>query len=51
MGENNMMSNNFLVWLQAQPKDKQFLIVIGFIGTFAILIFLSYLWDKHKENK
>lgn len=46
-----MMSNDFIFWLQEQPKDKQFWIVAGFIGTFAVLILLSHLWEKYKEKR
>lgn len=46
-----MMCNDFIIWLQAQSEDKQFLITIGLIIILAISLLLSYLWDKYKEKE
>ena len=46
-----MMCNDFIIWLQAQSEDKQFLITIGLIIILAISLLLLYLWDKYKEKE
>ena len=46
-----MMCIDFIIWLQAQSEDKQFLITIGLIIILAISLLLSYLWDKYKEKE
>lgn len=45
-----MMYSDFILWFQKQTPKTQFWTIAGIIGTFAVLILFSFLWDKYKEK-